>query len=99
MSNLKTIVLIFAVCMLANFLHYLIFGIDEEIASGPPDPVDIGVGSEGIQIQASKTTNPPEYSEDDLFEDNSIPMEEDDFYFDEVVEPENYHHRQGKIIR
>lgn len=91
MSNFRTIALIFAVGLIANILHGLFFGIDEQIDTTPPDPVD-------AHNLKSETQEQLISEEEDLFDEHSELIEDDDSYFDEIIDPEGYHHKHGKNL-
>lgn len=84
MADFRTIALIFAIGMLADFLYRAFYGGSEEVDSTPPLTDD--VNTTGFTAEKQEE---PLYPSTDSFGDAHD-------HFDEIVDPQNYEHRKGK---
>lgn len=89
MADFRTIALILAMGILADFLYGIFFGQDEIVDSAPPDIVNVN----DQQFNAKHTTH--EYMDESLHEHTQNNYADEDDLFDKTVDSVNYQHKQG----
>mmetsp|Transcript_9967 Transcript_9967/g.11317 ORF Transcript_9967/g.11317 Transcript_9967/m.11317 type:complete len:119 (-) Transcript_9967:549-905(-) len=95
MSNLRTIVLIFAIGMFANTLHSIFFSIDEQIASESPETPNVDTHNFKPDTQSPQI---PAEEEEEL-EYNAVEFDdENEKFFDEAVDSDGQVHTNDEVI-